>query len=299
MSIEKESCVICEPSKCQLNSSGRNQKKTVYEQRQIVKSLVEILENEKNILEQLEQNENPEEAEIADALVDELLCPISYAFMVDPVVLTSGKTYERNIINSEFERQKEQHPGESLKCPFTLIKQVTDVLTPNMQMRSITAKFVEKYKGIKHIGPSWTEIRRLCSDYLAEQEPQKVEERQCADEQRAEKQRRVEQQKKADEEEFEKQKMELKRRAEYGLEFEEFCLLYGEFFRFYQKTRKPLYTGYANKNHHQREHYTNTEVLRKWEHKNTKLLFTKQISGCLSIFMEYYVRKRGNPQKDH
>ena len=299
MSIEKESCVICEPSKCHWHSSGRNQKKTVYEQRQIVKSLVEILENEKNILEQLEQNENPEEAEIADALVDELLCPISYAFMVDPVVLTSGKTYERNIINSEFERQKEQHPGESLKCPFTLIKQVTDVLTPNMQMRSITAKFVEKYKGIKHIGPSWTEIRRLCSDYLAEQEPQKVEERQCADEQRAEKQRRVEQQKKADEEEFEKQKMELKRRAEYGLEFEEFCLLYGEFFRFYQKTRKPLYTGYANKNHHQREHYTNTEVLRKWEHKNTKLLFTKQISGCLSIFMEYYVRKRGNPQKDH
>jgi len=298
MSIEKESCVIGEPSKCHWNSSDRNKKKTLYEQRQIVKSLVEILENEKNILEQLEQNENPEEAEIADALVEELLCPISYSFMIDPVVLTSGKTYERNTINSEFERQKEQHPEDNLKCPFTLIKQDTYVLTPNIQMRSITAKFVEKYKGVKHIGPSWVEIRRLCADYLEEQHPQKVKERQYADEQRAEKHRRIEEEKKADEEEFEKQKIEFKRRAEYGLEFEEFCLLYGEFFRFYQKTRKPLYTGYANKNKFQRNHHMNTEVLRKWKEKNVKLPVTKQISGCLSIFMEYYVKKLGNPQKD-
>jgi hypothetical protein len=184
--------------------------------------------------------------------------------MVDPVVLTSGKTYERNIINSEFERQKEQHPGESLKCPFTLIKQVSDILIPNMQMRSITTKFVEKYKDIKHIGPSWNEIRRLCLDYLDEQTPQKIKERQCSDEQRAEKHRRIEEEKKADEQEFEKQKMEFKKRAEYGLEFEEFCLLYGDFFRFYQRTQKPLYTVYANKNKFQRNHHSNMEVLKKW-----------------------------------
>ena len=176
-------------SKCQLHSSpkvGCEQKNTLSEQRKIVKSLIELLENEKNVLEQLELNENPEEAEIADALVDELLCPISYAFMIDPVVLTSGKTYDRNVINTEFERQKEQHPEEIVKCPFTSIKQNTNVLTPNMQMRSITAKFVEKYKDIKHSGPSWKEIRRLCSDYLEEQEPEKIQERQRADEQRVE-----------------------------------------------------------------------------------------------------------------
>lgn len=297
MSIEKKSDIVGKQSKCHWHSSGREQKKTLSEQRQIVKSLVELLENEKNILEQLEQNENPKEAEIADALVDELLCPISYAFMVDPVVLTSGKTYERNIIHSEFERQKEQHPKDNLKCPFTLIKQVTDVLTPNMQMRSITATFVEKYKDIKHTGPSWTEIRRLCSDYLEEHTPQKNQERQCAYEQMAEKQRLIEEEKKADKEEFEKQKMELKRRAEYGLEFEEFCLLYGEFFRFYQKTRKPLYTGYANKNKFQRDYYTNMEILKKWQ-QNTKLLPSKDISGCLSIFMEYYVRTAGKMVKN-
>lgn len=281
-------------SKCQWHSStkvGCEQKKTLSEQRKIVNSLIELLENEKSILEQLELNENPEEAEIADALVDELLCPISYAFMIDPVVLTSGKTYDRNVINSEFERQKEQHPEEIVKCPFTSIKQNTNVLTPNMQMRSITAKFVEKYKDIKHKGPSWTEIKRLCSDYLDEQEPEKMQERQRADEQRVE-------QKKAEEKQLEKQKLYFKQIAEYGFEFEEFSLVYGEFFRFYQKTRKKLYTGYANKNKLQREHHTNMEVLKKWDPYNTKLLGSKQISGCLSIFMEYYLKKRGNPEKD-
>jgi hypothetical protein len=35
------------------------------------------------------------------------------------------------------------------------------------------------------------------------------------------------------------------------------------------------------------------EVLKKWDSKNTKLLPIKKISGCLSIFMEYYIKKRG------
>ena len=270
---------------------GSDQKRTLSEQRKIVESLIEILENEKSVLEQLELNENPEEAEIVDALVDELLCPISYGFMIDPVVLTSGKTYDRNVINTEFERQKEQHPEEIVKCPFTSIKQNTNVLIPNIQMRSITAKFVEKYKDITHTGPSWKEIKRLCSDYLEEQEPEKIQQRQSADKKRLE-------EKKAEEEELDKQKRYFKQIAEYGFEFEEFSLVYGEFFRFYQKTRKKLYTGYANKNKLQREHHMNMEVLKKWDPYNTKLLGSKQISGCLSIFMEYYVRKRGNPEKD-
>ena len=256
--------------------------KTFFEQKKIVKSLIELLENEKNILEKLEPNENAKEAEIADSLVDELLCPISYSFIIDPVILTSGKTYDRTAINSEFKRQKEQYPEKMVHCPFTKITQLTDFLIPNMQMRSITAKFVEKYKNNTYTGPSWNEIRRLCSDYLEEQKPQNIEERQRADEKRFEEQKRIQ-------EEFDKQKKECKQKAEYGLEFEEFCLLYGEFFRFYQKARKPLYTGYANKNKFQRNYYTNMQILKKWKDQNTKTLSTKQISGCLSIFMEYYI----------
>jgi hypothetical protein len=264
--------------------------KTLSEQRKIVKSLIELLENEKTILEKLEPNENPKEVEIAEALIDELLCPISYSFMIDPVVLTSGKTYDRTAINAEFKRQKEQYPEKMVKCPFTTITQVTDFLIPNMQMRSITSKFVEKYKNNTYKGPSWNEIRRLCLDYLEEQKPQKVEERQLADEQRFEEQKRIQEQKKADEEEFEKQKKESKQRAKYGFELEEFCLLYGEFFRFYQESRKPLYTGYANKNKFQRNYHINIEILKKWE-QNKKNIPNNKISGCLYIFMEYYLKK--------
>lgn len=268
-------------------------KKTLFEQRKIVNSLVEQLEIEKNLLEKLELNENPEEAEIADALIDELLCPISYAFMIDPVILTSGKTYDRNVINTEFERQKEQCPDEMVKCPFTKITQDTDILIPNIQMRSLTCKFVEKYKNNTHIGPSWNEIRRLCSDYLEEQEPQKVQERHRIYEQRIEKERIIAEEKKLEKQQFEEQKNEFKRRATYGLEFEEFCLLYDEFFSFYQKTPKKLYTGYANKNRFQRDYYTHMEILKKWEKQNIKSIHSKKISGCLSIFMEYYVRTWG------
>ena len=257
--------------------------KTLSEQRKIVKSLNELLENEKSILEKLEPNENPKELEIADALIDELLCPISYSFMTDPVVLTSGKTYDRTAITAEFKRQKEQYPEKIVKCPFTTITQVTDFLIPNMQMRSITAKFVEKYKNNTYTGPNWNEIRRLCLDYLEEQKPQKVKERQRADEQRFEEQQRIQ-------EEFEKQKKEFKQRAEYGFELEEFFLLYGDFFRFYQKSPKSLYTGYANKNKFQRNYHTNMDILKKWE-QNTKMLPNKKISGCLYIFMEYYFKK--------
>ena len=125
---------------------------------------------------QFEQDENPEEAKIASDLSDELLCPLSYAFMVDPVFLTSGKTYERQCIISAFEMQRNRTRDIQLECPATKTP-VTDVLTPNLQIKSMTNKFVEKYKDIKHIGPSWTEIRRLCLDYLEEQKPEKVEQR--------------------------------------------------------------------------------------------------------------------------
>jgi len=297
MCIEKNRTCIYNnlTSKCQWHSTTnvkKEQKKSLSEQRKIVKSLTELLENEKNLLKQLEPNENPEEAEIADALVDELLCPISYAFMIDPVVLTSGKTYDRTVINTEFERQKEQYPEKIVQCPFTKIKQLTEILIPNMQMRSMIDTFVEKYKDNTYKGPSWNEIRRLCSDYLSEQEPKKREERRRVDEQRIAKERIIEEERKEYEEQFEKQKKEYKKRAEYGFELEEFCLLYGEFFHFYQKTRKKVYTGYANKNKVQREHYMNREILKQWkDNANVLPSFKTKISGCLSVFMEYYITK--------
>ena len=144
--------------------------------------------------EEPQQDENPEEAKIASDLSDELLCPLSYAFMVDPVFLTSGKTYERKPIMSYFKIQTDRDRDIQLECPATKTP-VTDVLTPNLQIRSMTDKFVEKYKDIKYIGPSWTEIRRLCSEYLEEQEPEKVEQRKRKNKQIEEEKRRIEREK--------------------------------------------------------------------------------------------------------
>lgn len=302
MFLKKESCLdskhYSSTNNSKLYSIIGSPKKTLSEQKKIVNSLLEQIEIEKNILVQLEPNENPEEAEIANALVDELVCPISYAFMTDPVVLTSGKTYDRNAINAEFERQKEQHPEEIVKCPFTKITQITDDLIPNMQMRSITSKFVEKYKDITHTGPSWNELRRLCSDYLDEQKPEKVKERHRADEQRINYQQKAENEKKIERQQFEEQKKQVKLISECGLDFEEFCLLYGKFFRFYQKTPKRLYTGYAKKNQFQRDYHMRMEVLRKWDQQLISYSKNQQMTGCLSIFMEYYIKKKGIQDKN-
>ena len=81
--------------------SVEKESRNFFEQREFVRSLVEQLEIEKSILEELEPDENSKEAEIAYSLAEELICPISYSFMVDPVFLSSGKTYERSAINTE------------------------------------------------------------------------------------------------------------------------------------------------------------------------------------------------------
>lgn len=217
MSVEKES-----------SESYKN----FFEQREFVRSLVEQLEIEKSILEELEPDENSKEAEIAYSLAEELICPISYSFMIDPVFLSSGKTYERSAINTE----------QILICPYTQTE-VTDVLTPNLQMRSITAKFVEKYKDDRRKGPTWNQIRRLCNHYMKEQEPQKIKQRKDEEEHRntqeemVREQKRIEDQRRVREQEkFEKQKrVEEERRSEYGIDYDCFCIEYESFFRFCKK----------------------------------------------------------------
>jgi hypothetical protein len=127
-------------------------------------------------------DENPTEAKIADEISQELVCPFSYHLMIDPVVISSGKTFDRTSIMNEFDRQTDiarqrdiNHLG-ILFCPFTR-EPLTDVLTPNLQMRSITEKFFYRYKDVKYKGSTWDEIRRLCRVYQEEQTPEKIQQR--------------------------------------------------------------------------------------------------------------------------
>ena len=121
-------------------------------------------------------DENPIEAQIADNMAQELACPFSLHLMIDPVFISSGKTFDRTSIMIEFDRQREINPRGILFCPFTK-EPLTDVLTPNLQMRSITEKFFYQYKDVQYKGSTWDEIRRICGVYQEEQTPEKIEQR--------------------------------------------------------------------------------------------------------------------------
>lgn len=126
----------------------------------------------------IEPDENPTEAQIADELSRELLCPLSWNLMLDPVFVSSGMTFDRSLIIPEIARQRRLN--QTLVTPVTSVP-MTDVLTPNLQMRSITAKFVEKYKDVEYRGSTWDDIRSLCKLYQDEQTPERVEERKRED----------------------------------------------------------------------------------------------------------------------
>jgi len=129
----------------------------------------------------IEPDENPREAQIADEMMKELECPLSQNFMLDPVFVSSGKTFDRRLISLEIIRQRSLNPVAILLTPVTSVP-MTDVLTPNLQMRSITAKFVEKYKDVKYRGPIWDNVRLSCEMYEEEQTPERLEERKLEDE---------------------------------------------------------------------------------------------------------------------
>ena len=282
--------------------SGKTQSsesyKNFFEQREFVRSLLEQVEIEKSILEQLEPDENSNEAEIVYSLAEELICPISYSFMVDPVFLSSGKTYERSAINTE----------QILICPYTQTE-VTNVITPNLQMRSITSKFVETYKNDTRKGPTWNEIRRLCNDYMKEQEPQKIQQRKDEEENRNTQEEIVREQKRIEEhrrvreqEKFEKQKrVEEERRSEYGIDYDCFCIEYESFFRFCKK--QSVINDFRD----------DTDILTKWNisgKRAVRLMLSEKYPGVtfslngkggpfrlkwyLQLFMENFSRSFGN-----
>ena len=128
----------------------------------------------------IEPDENPREAQIADEMMKELECPLSHNFMLDPVFVSSGMTFERSLINREIARQRSLSSDATLSTPVTGVD-MTGVLTPNLQMRSITAKFVEKYKDVKYKGSTWDNVRLSCEMYEDEQTPERLEERKLED----------------------------------------------------------------------------------------------------------------------
>ncbi|XP_023640221.1 U-box domain-containing protein 12 isoform X1 [Capsella rubella] len=67
---------------------------------------------------------------------EDLRCPISLELMTDPVIVSSGQTYERECISKWLE-------GGHLTCPKTQEKLTSDTVTPNYALRSLIAQWCE------------------------------------------------------------------------------------------------------------------------------------------------------------
>lgn len=70
----------------------------------------------------------------SNAPLEEFLCPISSGLMYDPVIISSGQTFERSSIQKWFEK------GHDV-CPKTGLKLVDLSVTPNTTMRDLILKW--------------------------------------------------------------------------------------------------------------------------------------------------------------
>ncbi|XP_009140947.1 U-box domain-containing protein 12 [Brassica rapa] len=67
---------------------------------------------------------------------EDFRCPISHKLMSDPVIVSSGQTYDRECI------KKWLDDGNST-CPKTQVKLTIDIVTPNYALRSLIAQWCE------------------------------------------------------------------------------------------------------------------------------------------------------------
>ena len=90
---------------------------------------------------------------IPDFLID----PISSKIFVDPVMIESGQTYERKLIENYFQNMKRQRDAEKLelskeefdehsyfKCPVTYKRVDPTILIPNVGIKQAVADFIEQ-----------------------------------------------------------------------------------------------------------------------------------------------------------
>ena len=98
---------------------------------------------------------NNEFVNSANKELENLICPITGSIMVNPVILTSGHTYEQNSIMEWFWLKNTD--------PITNKIVDTSVLIPNYNLRSSINVFIDKYSN--KTGNEWENIRNLCNNY--------------------------------------------------------------------------------------------------------------------------------------
>ena len=78
---------------------------------------------------------------LREIIEEELICPITRALMVDPVVTLDGQMYERAAIESFWAAQRRR--GEPIISPATNLPLRSDQLVPVHALRSTIARLVD------------------------------------------------------------------------------------------------------------------------------------------------------------
>ena len=120
------------------------------------KDLKQLMQDIKRVY-QAEATVKPKDMYVPDFL----LCPITGDFMKEPVTLTSGRTYEKESIESYFQCQREKaaeyrenieddeererfKDEDLITCPITMQKVEESVLIPNIGIKTATRQFLEQ-----------------------------------------------------------------------------------------------------------------------------------------------------------
>lgn len=101
-----------------------------------------------------------------------LICPITQELMLDPVIISSGYTYERSHIEAHF---RSDNADRDLYINSRLDNRY---IIPNFVVKTLTKQFVESYEGKQ--GKEWEGIVQYCKTYRtteSEREEHKRKER--------------------------------------------------------------------------------------------------------------------------
>lgn len=115
-----------------------------------------------------------------------LICPITQQLMLDPVTISTGRTFERSAIETYFRFSGTRDPttNEALSNRHII---------PNMLVETLTKQFVEFYEGKQ--GKEWERVVEYCNTYKTtlreerEREEREREERELESERESERER--------------------------------------------------------------------------------------------------------------
>ena len=94
-----------------------------------------------------------------DELIKEYLCPITHELMIDPVIIDSGNTFEREAILRYFQTHNRDPVTNEILSNREVI--------PNKHLKGAINRFVDNYekKYGAQKGEKWNEIKNLVSDF--------------------------------------------------------------------------------------------------------------------------------------